>query len=53
MPVVRDPDGFLYYKEEVGASYGRLRAKSEAVNVDPIPDRFEFSSAEDWDHSKS
>ncbi len=52
MPVIRDPDGFLYYKEEVGGLVmGGFEPKAKPWNVDPIPDGFEFQLlAEDWDH---
>ena len=47
LPVIRDPDGFLYYKEEVGG----LEPTAKPWNVDPIPDGFEFQLLpEDWDH---
>ena len=52
MPVIRDPDGFLYYKEEVGGLVmGGFEPKAKPWNVDPIPDGFEFQLLpEDWDH---
>jgi glycine cleavage system aminomethyltransferase T/glycine/D-amino acid oxidase-like deaminating enzyme len=52
MPVIRDPDGYLYYKEEVGGLVmGGFEPKAKPWNVDPIPDGFEFQLlAEDWDH---
>jgi len=51
-PVIRDPDGFLYYKEEVGGLVmGGFEPKAKPWNVDPIPDGFEFQLLpEDWDH---
>jgi len=51
MPVVRDPDGFLYYKEEVGGLVmGGFEPKAKPWSVDPIPDGFEFQLLpEDWD----
>ena len=51
MPVIRDPDGFLYYKEEVGGLVmGGFEPKAKPWNVDPIPDGFEFQLLpEDWD----
>jgi len=51
MPVVRDPDGYLYYKEEVGGLVmGGFEPKAKPWNVDPIPDGFEFQLLpEDWD----
>jgi len=52
MPVVRDPDGYLYFKEEVGGIVmGGFEPKAKPWNVDPIPDGFEFQLLpEDWDH---
>ncbi len=52
MPVIRDPDGYLYYKEEVGGIVmGGFEPKAKPWNVDPIPDGFEFQLLpEDWDH---
>ena len=52
LPVIRDPDGFLYYKEEVGGLVmGGFEPKAKPWNVDPIPDGFEFQLLpEDWDH---
>ena len=51
-PVIRDPDGFLYYKEEVGGMVmGGFEPKAKPWNVDPIPEGFEFQLLpEDWDH---
>ena len=38
LPVMRDPDGFIYYKEEVGGLRdGRLRAEGQAVERRPDP----------------
>ena len=52
LPVIRDPDGYLYYKEEVGGLVmGGFEPKAKPWNVDPIPDGFEFQLLpEDWDH---
>jgi heterotetrameric sarcosine oxidase gamma subunit len=52
LPVIRDPDGFLYYKEEVGGLVmGGFEPAAKPWNVDPIPDGFEFQLLpEDWDH---
>lgn len=52
MPVIRDPDGYLYYKEEVGGLVmGGFEPQAKPWNVDPIPERFEFQLLpEDWDH---
>jgi heterotetrameric sarcosine oxidase gamma subunit len=51
MPVIRDPDGYLYYKEEVGGLVmGGFEPKAKPWNVDPIPEGFEFQLLpEDWD----
>ena len=50
LPVIRDPDGFIYYKEEVGGLVmGGFEPVAKPWNVDPIPPRFEFQLlAEDW-----
>ena len=52
LPVIRDPDGFIYYKEEVGGLVmGGFEPQAKPWNVDPIPDGFEFQLLpEDWDH---
>ncbi len=52
LPVIRDPDGYLYYKEEVGGLVmGGFEPKAKPWNVDPIPAHFEFQLLpEDWDH---
>ena len=51
MPVVRDPDGFIYYKEEVGGLVmGGFEPKAKPWKVDPIPSTFQFQLlGEDWD----
>ncbi|MBL8310979.1 MAG: FAD-dependent oxidoreductase [Burkholderiales bacterium] len=51
MPVVRDPDGFIYYKEEVGGLLmGGFEPKAKPWTVDPIPSTFQFELlGEDWD----
>jgi len=51
MPVVRDPDGFIYYKEEVGGLLmGGFEPKAKPWKVDPIPSTFQFELlGEDWD----
>ena len=51
MPVVRDPDGFIYYKEEVGGLVmGGFEPVAKPWKVDPIPSTFEFELLdEDWD----
>jgi 4-methylaminobutanoate oxidase (formaldehyde-forming) len=52
MPVIRDPDGFLYYKEEVGGIVmGGFEPAAKPWTPEPIPDGFEFQLLpEDWDH---
>ncbi len=51
MPVVRDPDGFIYYKEEVGGIVmGGFEPVAKPWKVDPIPATFQFELlGEDWD----
>ncbi len=51
MPVVRDPDGYIYYKEEVGGLLmGGFEPKAKPWKVDPIPSTFQFELlGEDWD----
>lgn len=51
MPVVRDPDGFIYYKEEVGGIVmGGFEPVAKPWSVDPIPATFQFELlGEDWD----
>src|SRR5678815_4599324 len=51
MPVMRDPDGYIYYKEEVGGLVmGGFEPVAKPWRVDPIPERFEFQLLpEDWD----
>jgi 4-methylaminobutanoate oxidase (formaldehyde-forming) len=51
MPVVRDPDGYIYYKEEVGGLVmGGFEPKAKPWTVDPIPATFRFELlGEDWD----
>ena len=51
MPVIRDPDGYIYFKEEVGGIVmGGFEPVAKPWNVDRIPDRFEFQLLpEDWD----
>ncbi len=50
-PVVRDPDGCIYYKEEVGGLVmGGFEPVAKPWHVSPIPDGFEFQLLpEDWD----
>ena len=51
MPVVRDPDGYIYLKEEVGGIVmGGFEPVAKPWDVDRIPERFEFQLLpEDWD----
>ena len=51
LPVIRDPDGCIYYKEEVGGLVmGGFEPAAKPWNVDPIPPGFEFQLLpEDWD----
>ncbi len=52
LPVLRDPDGFIYYKEEVGGLVmGGFEPQAKPWDVERIPERFEFQLLpEDWDH---
>jgi glycine cleavage system aminomethyltransferase T len=51
LPVLRDPDGYIYYKEEVGGLVmGGFEPKAKPWTVDPIPSTFQFQLLdEDWD----
>jgi len=51
LPVLRDPDGYIYYKEEVGGLLmGGFEPKAKPWQVDPIPSTFRFELLdEDWD----
>ena len=51
LPVMRDPDGYIYYKEEVGGLLmGGFEPKAKPWKVDPIPSTFQFQLlGEDWD----
>jgi 4-methylaminobutanoate oxidase (formaldehyde-forming) len=51
LPVVRDPDGFIYYKEEVGGLVmGGFEPIAKPWKVDPIPADFQFQLlGEDWE----
>jgi 4-methylaminobutanoate oxidase (formaldehyde-forming) len=51
LPVMRDPDGFIYYKEEVGGLVmGGFEPRAKPWKVDPIPSTFQFELlGEDWD----
>ena len=50
LPVMRDPDGFIYYKEEVGGLVmGGFEPQAKPWKVDPIPSTFQFELLhEDW-----
>ena len=49
-PVVRDPDGFIYYKEEVGGLVmGGFEPVAKPWSIDPVPSTFQFQLLdEDW-----
>jgi glycine cleavage system aminomethyltransferase T/glycine/D-amino acid oxidase-like deaminating enzyme len=51
LPVMRDPDGFIYFKEEVGGLVmGGFEPDAKPWAMDGIPDDFEFSLLpDDWD----
>jgi glycine/D-amino acid oxidase-like deaminating enzyme/glycine cleavage system aminomethyltransferase T len=51
LPVMRDPDGFIYFKEEVGGLVmGGFEPVAKPWGMDGIPDNFEFELLqEDWD----
>jgi len=51
LPVMRDPDGCIYYKEEVGGLLmGGFEPRAKPWTVDPIPSTFQFELlGEDWD----
>jgi heterotetrameric sarcosine oxidase gamma subunit len=51
VPVMRDPDGLIYYKEEVGGLVmGGFELEAKPWKVDPIPATFQFQLLdEDWD----
>jgi glycine cleavage system aminomethyltransferase T/glycine/D-amino acid oxidase-like deaminating enzyme len=51
LPVIRDPDGYIYYKEEVGGLVmGGFEPTAKPWKVARIPDPFEFQLLpEDWD----
>src|SRR5580765_7751049 len=51
LPVMRDPDGFIYYKEEVGGLVmGGFEPQAKPWAMDPIPNSFQFQLlGEDWD----
>ncbi len=51
LPVMRDPDGYTYYKEEVGGLVmGGFEPHAKPWGMDGIPDDFEFALLpDDWD----
>jgi len=51
LPVMRDPDGYVYYKEEVGGLLmGGFEPVAKPWKVDPIPSSFQFALLdEDWE----
>ncbi|MGE0154307.1 MAG: FAD-dependent oxidoreductase [Reyranellaceae bacterium] len=51
LPVLRDPDGYIYYKEEVGGLVmGGFEPEAKPWGMDGIPQDFEFQLLpEDWD----
>ncbi|WP_367718263.1 FAD-dependent oxidoreductase [Nitratireductor sp. GISD-1A_MAKvit] len=51
LPVLRDPDGYIYFKEEVGGLVlGGFEPEAKPWGMDGIPENFEFALLEDdWD----
>lgn len=51
LPVMRDPDGYIYFKEEVGGLLmGGFEPQAKPWDKDTIPDDFEFGMLpDDWD----
>ena len=51
LPVMRDPDGYIYFKEEVGGFVmGGFEPDAKPWGMAGIPDRFEFQLLpDDWD----
>jgi 4-methylaminobutanoate oxidase (formaldehyde-forming) len=51
LPVMRDPDGYIYFKEEVGGLLmGGFEPDAKPWNKDVIPDDFEFGILpDDWE----
>ena len=51
LPVMRDPDGYIYFKEEVGGLLmGGFEPEAKPWDKDVIPDDFEFGMLpDDWD----
>ena len=52
LPVLRDPDGCIYFKEDAGKLLvGAFEPVAKPWGMDGIPDDFEFGELpEDWDH---
>jgi 4-methylaminobutanoate oxidase (formaldehyde-forming) len=52
LPVLRDPDGYIYVREEVGGLLmGGFEPRAKPWGMGGIPDDFSFSLLpEDWDH---
>jgi heterotetrameric sarcosine oxidase gamma subunit len=51
LPVMRDPDGYIYFKEDVGALVmGGFEPDAKPWGMDGIPDPFEFQLLpDDWE----
>ncbi|QCP53843.1 FAD-dependent oxidoreductase [Trinickia violacea] len=51
LPVMRDPDGYIYFKEEVGGLVmGGFEPNAKPWGMDGIPENFEFQLLpDDWD----
>lgn len=51
LPVMRDPDGYIYFKEEVGGLVmGGFEPNAKPWGMEGIPDNFEFQLLpDDWD----
>jgi len=51
LPVMRDPDGFIYFKEEVGGLVmGGFEPNAKPWGMNGIPENFEFQLLpDDWD----
>lgn len=51
LPVMRDPDGYIYFKEEVGGLVmGGFEPEAKPWGMQGIPDDFEFALLpDDWD----
>ena len=51
LPVMRDPDGYIYFKEEVGGLVmGGFEPRAKPWGMEGIPERFEFQLLpEDWE----